>query len=97
MHHSKWKAQDLGWGMKDPCGFFNCAPGNLGKFRAKAWALGTYGRDVPDWPEIIESSKGKIPRPEDSKAKAVQCDDRYDALAVMVWMEREWQRGLNEN
>jgi hypothetical protein len=96
MHHSKWKAQDLGWATPDPCGFFNCKPGDLGKFRAKQWALGTYGREVPDWPEIIESSKGKIPRPDDSRAKAIQCDDRYDALAICEWMHREWKAGLDK-
>lgn len=96
MHHSKWKAQDLGWGMDDPCGFFNCKPNDLGKFRSKSWALGTYGREVPDWPEIIESKQGKIPRPEDSRAKAIQCDDRYDALAIMEWVHREWKAGLDK-
>jgi hypothetical protein len=96
MHHSKWKAPDLGWATPDPCNFFNCKPGDLGKFRSKAWALGTYGGEVPDWPEIIESSKGKLPRPKDSRAKAVQCDDRYDALAICEWMQREWRTGLDK-
>ena len=96
IHHSKWKAPDLGWAMPDPCGFFNCKPADLGKFRSKAWALGTYGGEVPEWPEIIETAKGKLPRPEDSRAKAVQADDRYDALAVCEWMRREWQTGLDK-
>lgn len=65
------------------------------KFRPKEWALNEWKLDgqeyeVDDWPDIIESSKhGKIPRPEGSKAKAVQPDDRYDALAIMEWMRRE--------
>lgn len=86
-HHSKWKDPKL---VKT----FNCKPGDTGKFRSKQWAMNPgYGfqglyDEIPDWPDIIESTKlGKIPRPEDSKAKAVQSDDRYDALAVM-WTHR---------
>lgn len=74
---------------------YNCKPKDTGKFRVKQWALDVYGDavvrpafdteiEIPDWPDIIESGKfGKIPRPENSKAKAIQPDDRYDALAVM--------------
>lgn len=88
-HHSKWKDPNLPKGWAEP---FNAAPRDVGKFRSKQWAFdwdaGT-GREagfpelVPDWPDIIESAKlGKIPRPEDSKARSVQPDDRYDALAI---------------
>jgi hypothetical protein len=85
-HPSKWKDPDL-------CEEFNCAPANTGKFRAKQWAMmnpgyawmHSFSEEVPDFPDIIESSKlGKIPRPDGSTAKAVQCDDRYEALA-MAW------------
>lgn len=88
-HHSKWKDPNLpkGWAAQ-----FNAAPKDIGKFRTKQWAFdwdaGT-GREmgfpeiIPDWPDIIESGKlGKIPRPEDSKARAVQPEDAYDALAI---------------
>lgn len=84
-HHSKWRSSEL-------AAQYNCKPADSGKFRTKQWALGwnhgTQGwgmhDEIPDWPDIIESSKlGKIPRPEESKARAVQPDDRYDALAVM--------------
>ena len=85
-HHSKWKSPEL-------AAQFNCKPADSGKFRSKQWGLGinhgligwsAFENEIPDWPDIIESStQGKIPRPENSKAKAVQPDDRYDALAIM--------------
>lgn len=95
IHHSKWRSSLL-------CELFNCKPADSGKFRSKQWALDRYGDHalweiVPDWPDIIESSKlGKIPRPEGSKAKATQPDDRYDALAIMQWMVEELERGLKD-
>jgi hypothetical protein len=92
-YHSKWKDQKLGWLVDDPCGHYRTLPANIGKFRAKEWARQNYV--VPDWPDIIESTgKGKVPRPKGSKARAVQPDDRYDALAVMEWMRREWQNSI---
>jgi hypothetical protein len=92
IHHSKWRDPEL-------CEAFNCKPTDSGKFRSKQWATNGLGydraEDVPWWPDIIESSKfGKIPRPETSTAKAVQCDDRYDALAICQWMVEELERGL---
>lgn len=83
-HHSKWRSPEL-------AAQFNCKPTDSGKFRTKQWAMnpgyafqGIFPNEIPDWPDIIENSKlGKIPRPETSKAKAVQPDDRYDALAIM--------------
>lgn len=109
MHNQTWRgvvAKDLGtttyykkW--KDPalCAIYNCKPNDTGKFRSKQWALGEQYSPfnvskIPDWPDIIESSKlGKIPRPEGSVAKAVQPDDRYDALAIMraEWLELRMQ------
>lgn len=82
-HHTKWKSPELA--QK-----YNAIPKDSGKFRAKQWSSiwskenGKFQWEIPDWPDIIESSKlGKIPRPEDSKAKAIQPDDRYDALAIL--------------
>lgn len=72
---------------------FQYAPSGKGsgKWRAKEYGL-KFG--LPDWPDIINSHKqGKIPRPETSKAKAVQPDDRYDAYAIHDWMKRERLRG----
>lgn len=95
-HHTKWRDPEL-------AAEYNCKPADSGKFRSKQWALESdftanywpMREDIPDWPDIIESSKeGKIPRPEGSKAKAVQPDDRYDALAIMQWMVEELERGL---
>jgi hypothetical protein len=81
-HHSKWRSPEL-------AARFNCKPADSGKFRAKQWALnpgyafmGAFENEIPDWPDIISSKDGKKPRPEGSKAKGVQPDDRYDALAV---------------
>jgi hypothetical protein len=86
-HHSKWRDPSL-------CKTFNCNPRDSGKFRSKQWALMHARYDVPDWPDIIESKNGKIPRPENSQAKAMQPDDCYDALAIMEWMRQEYE-GLN--
>jgi hypothetical protein len=95
IHHSKWRSPEL-------AAEYNCKPTDSGKFRSKQWAYNpgyafqaAYSEEVPNWPDIIESSKlGKIPRPEGSKAKATQPDDRYDALAIMQWMVEELERGL---
>lgn len=94
IHHSKWKDTAL-------CETYNCKPTDVGKFRSKQWALalnhgmdswGTYD-EIPDWPDIItHKDHGKIPRPEGSKAKALQPDDRYDALAMAIWMRQELKR-----
>ena len=94
IHFSKWRDPDLALR-------FNCTPKNSGKFRAKQWALenfwAQFPEEIPDFPDIIESKDGKIPRPEKSKAKAVQPDDRYDALAIMTWMVDEMNTNkLNE-
>jgi hypothetical protein len=88
-HHSKWRSPEL-------AARYNCAPKDSGKFRSKDWALGYFDGDdctnedignfteeIPDWPDIIHSKDGNKPRPEGSVAKAIQPDDRYDALAVM--------------
>lgn len=72
---------------------FQYAPSGKGsgKWRSKEYGLKF---NLPDWPDMIDSSKhGKIPRPEESKAKAVQPDDRYDAYAIMEWMKSERARG----
>jgi hypothetical protein len=72
---------------------FQFAPSGKGsgKWRAKEYGLKL---GLPDWPDLINSNKhGKIPRPDDSKAKAVQPDDRYDAFPICKWMEQERLRG----
>lgn len=95
IHHSKWKSPKL-------AAQYNCRPSDSGKFRSKEWALALnhgligwqfpYTNEIPDWPDIIESSKeGKIPRPEGSKAKAVQPSDQYDALAIALSQALELQ------
>jgi hypothetical protein len=84
IHHSKWRSPELALQ-------YNCKPIDSGKFRAKQWALnpgyafqgGAFPNEIPDWPDIIHSKDGNKPRPEGSVAKAIQPDDRYDALAVM--------------
>lgn len=88
IHHSKWSDPAL-------VEVFNCLPKYTGKFRAKQWALKSdlFQNGVPDWPDIIESAKlGKIPRPEGSQARAVQPDDRYDALAIMVTLRDDLEK-----
>lgn len=61
-----------------------------GKWRAKEYGLKL---GLPDWPDLVKNKDGKIPRPEMSKAKAVQPDDRYDAFAILQWMRQEYVRG----
>ena len=79
IHHTKWRDRELA--LK-----YNCRPADSGKFRSKQWAMGygfrEYPNEIPDFPDIIERKGGKTPRPEGSKAKAVQPADEYDALAV---------------
>ena len=80
-HHSKW-----GRGLE-------------GKMRPKEWALGYWNAtdayeiwdDVPEWPDLIADQKngGRKPMPENSRARPLQPDDRYDALAMSLWMMRE--------
>lgn len=86
LHPPKWRSGKLAQ-------IYNCKPDDSGKFRVvqwthdifEPWAVQQCGSEgIPEWPHIIESNKlGKIPRPETSKAKAIQPDDRYDALGIM--------------
>jgi hypothetical protein len=63
----------------------------IGKFRAKEWALSRF--DIPEFVDLIQHSKrGLIPRPDESKARAVQSDDRYEAVAIAKWMVEEIKR-----
>jgi hypothetical protein len=64
-------------------------PKGVGKLRAREYVEKVYP-EVPAWPDLISrTGKGLIPRPEDSKAKAVQCDDRYQAICQADWMVME--------
>ena len=89
-HHTKWKNPDF---VKT----YNCLPKDTGKFRAKEWALrgvpSLFPNEIPDLPDIITSKSGNIPRPEGSKARAIQPADEYDALAVMWAFMLELQEG----
>ena len=90
-HYTKWKDPKL-------CKRFHTAPTNTGKFRAKQWVEDIKnprdGWNIPDFTDLISTSKdGLIPRPDTSKAMAVQSDDRYEALPMMEWMVREMKRG----
>jgi hypothetical protein len=85
IHYSKW-----GKGLQ-------------GKMRPKEWALaGNHGwgsrkwhnefpNKVPVWPDLIADSKngGRKPKPENSRAKPLQPDDRYQALPMALWVMRE--------
>ena len=81
IHHTKWRSPELALE-------YNCRPADSGKFRSKQWAMrpermdGRFPNEIPDFPDIIERKGGKTPRPEGSKAKAVQPADEYDALAI---------------
>lgn len=87
IHHTKW-----GKGIE-------------GKMRPKEWSLMLNGPNgpswfgdgiefpnpVPEWPDMILRNGARISMPEDSKAKPVQPDDRYQALPMSLWMMREEQ------
>ena len=87
INNTKWRqivAEDLGISIH----YSKWNVDGKGKWRSKEWSLKNF--EVPDWPDLIETKKeGLIPRPENSKARAKQPDDRYDALAIMEWMRLE--------
>lgn len=67
--------------------------GAEGKFRSKQWVEQFHPEWDGKWPDLItHGQQGVIPKPEDSKAKSLQPDDRYDALPIMEWMVREIER-----
>lgn len=60
----------------------------IDKWDVKEWAMAAYG--LPDLPDLIKNTKrGLIPRPDNSRAKAVQPDDLYDAAGILSWMQNE--------
>lgn len=64
-----------------------------GKFRAKEWIEKFHPKWDGHWPDIIEHSKlGMIPRPDSSKARGKQSDDRYEALAMANFMRLELKK-----
>ena len=70
IHHTKWNPDK--W---------------IGKFRAKQWVKEFHPTWDKDWPDIIKNEKhGMIPRPVNSRAKPVQSNDLYEALAMAQWM-----------
>ena len=88
IHWSKW---NYTMPNKNP---FPLAPSDKGsgKWRVKEWALkcSPWKKEIPDWDDLIQHNKrGKIPRPKESRARAAQPDDRYDALGIMYWMLHE--------
>lgn len=65
-----------------------------GKFRAKEWIEKFHPKWDGHWPDIIKHSKlGNIPRPDDSKARGFQSDDRYEALAMAHFQRLELKKG----
>ena len=94
LYPQKWQSQKLATQ-------YHCSLKNSGKFRSKQWALDVIGPwfgqmftpgVVPELTDLISHKDGKIPRPEKSKAQAVQPDDIYDALAMAEWMRQECAR-----
>jgi hypothetical protein len=84
---AKWQSGEL-------AARFGCTPKDSGKFRVVQWTHDVFepwiaqqgGSEIPHFPHMINSSKGKIPKPETSRAKPYQPDDRLDALAIMNWL-----------
>jgi hypothetical protein len=72
---------------------YHVASGAVGKFRSKQWVQQFHPDWDGGWPDLIQHNKlGAIPKPETSKAGSFQPDDRYDALPIMVWIQREIER-----
>lgn len=72
------------------------SPNGEGKFRAKQWVLerkNEEGWNIPEFPDLIKRDGRAMPKPEDSRAKPFQSDDRYEALAMMEWMRFEIKKG----
>ncbi len=65
------------------------SPGGEGKFRAREWVEKFHPKWDGHWPDMIRTQRGLITKPEASKAKAQQSDDRYEALAAMWWMRQQ--------
>jgi len=64
-----------------------------GKFRAKEWIEKFHPKWDGHWPDIISHGKlGMIPRPDSSKARGQQSDDRYEALAMASFMRGELKK-----
>lgn len=86
IHFSKWSNATV----KPLPQEWNAHPKHTGKFRAKQWALRSqWDNLIPQWPDLINSKDGKISRPDGSRAKAMQSDDRYEAIAICEWLRRE--------
>jgi hypothetical protein len=65
----------------------------VGKFRSRQWVEEFHSDWDGGWPDLISHNKlGVTAKPETSKAKSFQPDDRYDALAITEWMRREIMR-----
>lgn len=72
-HHTKWNPDK-----------------KVGKYRAQQWVEKFHPKWDGHWPDMIRSTKrGLITRPENSKAKGEQSDDRYEALAIAWWMRQQ--------
>jgi len=88
-HKSKY--QDANY-LPLPKGYSVLA-GSVGKFRSKQWVQEFHPDWDGGWPDLIKHNKlGVISKPPESKAKAFQPDDRYDALPMCEWMRREIER-----
>lgn len=88
-HYSKWKTEDV---LALP-EHYHVKKDSIGKYRAQQWVELFHPKWDGKWPDIITSAKGKVSRPEKSKAMGEQCDDRYEALAMAEWLRRELKKG----
>jgi hypothetical protein len=96
--HNTWWRKLVAEGLGITIGHRQWNHDGRGKWRAKEWALlnpgyafmHVFDREVPDFPDLILTSRGKIPRPDESHANPVQPDDRYDALAMAVWLKENY-------
>lgn len=89
IHPTKWNAETE---LPLPEEFPPVGVKNVGKYRAQQWVVSFHPKWDKGWPDIISSSDGQVPRPENSLAAGQQSDDRYEALAMAEWLRRELRK-----
>jgi hypothetical protein len=95
--HNQWWKKVVADSLEITTHWTKYGKGLEGKMRSKEYVRKEFP-EIEDWPDLISHSKqGLIPRPEGSKAKAQQPDDRYDAIPIAVWMKTEVERGFDKS
>lgn len=89
--HNQWWKQIVAEELGITTHYTKYGKGIEGKMRSKEFCQKVYP-ELPDWPDLISNKDGLVPRPETSKAKAVQPDDKFDSIPMACWMVEELER-----